>query len=189
MRSKCASPASTGCGGPLRTSPPAAPATVRSTTARFSRCSRARPSRAECPMRGLAAALVFALHAAVASADPAAEALAATIERGDTPALREALATYGRAKSLDDAATLFAAAIEQLPRNRAFRARFDAARRDPFTPPAGREHYLFVFVPGWLYRTNPESGADFARPRRVLAAHGYAVQFAEIDENGTVEAN
>jgi hypothetical protein len=140
-------------------------------------------------MTRLAAALVFSL-AAAAYGDPAVEAQAlAALERGDTPALREALAALGRAKSLDDAAALFADAVERLPRNRAFRARFDAALAGPLAPPAGQARYLFVFVPGWLYRTNTESGADFARPRRVLAAHGYAVQLADIDENGTVEAN
>jgi hypothetical protein len=139
-------------------------------------------------MRRLAAALLLALSTAAASADPEAQALAA-IARGDTPALREALAAVARAKGLDDAAALFVEAIEQLPRNRAFRARFDAALAGPLAPPANQASYLPVFVPGWLYRTNPESGADFARPRRVLSARGYAVRFAEIDENGTVEAN
>lgn len=139
-------------------------------------------------MRRLPAALVLALAAAAASADPQAQA-AAAIERGDTPALREALATVGGAKGLDEAATLFADAVERVPRNRAFRARFEAALAGPLAAPADRDRYLFVFVPGWLYRANPESGADFARPRRVLAARGYAVRLVEIDENGTVEAN
>jgi hypothetical protein len=141
-------------------------------------------------MTRFAAALVLSLVAAASLADPAAEAQAlAAMERGDTPALREALAAFGRAKTLDDAAALFADAVERLPRNRAFRARFDAALAGPLAPPADQARYLFVFVPGWLYLANPESGADFARPRRVLAARGYAVQLAEIDENGTVEAN
>jgi hypothetical protein len=139
-------------------------------------------------MRRLAAALVLALLAAAASADPEAQALAA-IERGDTPALREALADLARAKGLDEAAAVFADTVEQLPRNWAFRGRFEAALAGPLAVPANRDRYLFVFVPGWLYRTNPESGADFARPRRVLAARGYAVRLAEIEENGTVEAN
>jgi hypothetical protein len=141
-------------------------------------------------MRRLAAALLAALVFTAASADPATEAQAvAALERGDTPAFREALLALARASSLDDAAVFFADAVERQPRNRAFRARFDAALRGPLAPPAGQSRYLFVLVPGWLYRTNPESGADLARPRRVLAAHGYAVQLAEIDENGTVEAN
>jgi len=139
-------------------------------------------------MKRLAAALVLALSTAASFADPEARARAA-IGRGDNAGLREALATLGRAKSLDDAAAFFADAVEQLPRNRAFRARFEAARAGPLAPPADQDRVLFVFVPGWLYRTNAESGADFARPRRVLAARGYAVRLAEIDENGTVEAN
>jgi len=139
-------------------------------------------------MRHLAAALALALSSAASSADPEAQARAA-IGRGDNAGLREALATLGRAQSLDDAAAFFADAVEQLPRNRAFRARFDAALAGPLAPPADQGRYLVVFVPGWLHATHPESGADFARPRRVLAARGYAVHFAAIDENGTVEAN
>jgi len=141
-------------------------------------------------MRRLAAVLLAAFHFAAAAADPATEAQAvAALERGDTPAFRAALLSLARASTLDDAAAFFADAVERLPGNRAFRARFDAALAGPLAPPAGQDRYLFVFVPGWLYRTNPDSGADFARPRRVLAARGYAVQLAEIDENGTVEAN
>jgi catechol 2,3-dioxygenase-like lactoylglutathione lyase family enzyme len=136
----------------------------------------------------LAAALVCSLFAVASSADPEGQAMTA-MERGDTPALREALAAVARTGSPDDAALLFAAAVERLPRNRAFRARFDAALSGPLVAQAGQERYLFVFVPGWLYRTNPDSGADFARPRGVLAARGYAVRLAEIDENATVEAN
>jgi hypothetical protein len=137
------------------------------------------------------AAAVLLAHAAAASvqAEPLADAAAAAVERGDTSALREALAALARASTLDDAAAFFADTVERLPRNRAFRARFDAALAGPLAPPAAQSRYLFVLVPGWLYRTNPESGADLARPRRVLAAHSYAVQLAEIDENGTVEAN
>jgi hypothetical protein len=141
-------------------------------------------------MTRLAAVFLFTLHAAAASADPAAESQAlAAIERGDTPAVRDALLALARATTTDDAALFFAGAVERLTRNRAFRARFDAALAGPLAPPAGREQYLFVCVPGWLYRTHPESGADLARPRAVLAARGYAVQLAEIDENATVETN
>jgi hypothetical protein len=139
-------------------------------------------------MTRLAAALVLAAAAAASSADPGTQALAA-VERGDNAGLREALAALGRAKSPDDAVAFFADAIEQVPRNRAFRARFEAALAGRLAPPANQASYLLVFVPGWLYRTHPESGADFARPRRVLTARGYAVRLAEIDENGTVDAN
>jgi triacylglycerol esterase/lipase EstA (alpha/beta hydrolase family) len=141
-------------------------------------------------MRRLAAALLAAFLFTAAVADPATEAQAvAALERGDTAAFRDALLSLARASSLDEAAAFFADAVERLPRNRAFRARFDAALAGPLAPPPGQARYLFVLVPGWLYRTNTESGADLARPHRVLAARGYAVRLAEIDENGTVEAN
>jgi hypothetical protein len=141
-------------------------------------------------MRRLAAALLAALLFTAASADPATKAQAvAALERGDTSAFRDALLALARASTLDDAAAFFTDAVERLPRNRAFRARFDAALAGPLAPPPEQARYLFVLVPGWLYRTNPESGADLARPRKVLAARGYAVRLAEIEENGTVEAN
>jgi hypothetical protein len=115
--------------------------------------------------------------------------LADALQQGDVAALRETLAAIARTSSIDDAAKAFAAAVESVPRNREFRARFDAARAgDPIVPPSGAD-YLFVFVPGWLYRANPGSGADLARPRAVLGALGLATHLAAIDENGTVEAN
>lgn len=48
---------------------------------------------------------------------------------------------------------------------------------------------LFLFVPGWLYRTDTTTGADFARFRTLLAEHGARVALAAVDENGTVEHN
>jgi hypothetical protein len=111
------------------------------------------------------------------------------MQRGDVPALRETLAAIARTSSIDDAAKAFVAAVESLPRNRAFRARFDASHAAGPAAPASGTDYLFVFVPGWLYRANPDSGADLARPRAVLGALGIATHFAAIDENGTVEAN
>jgi hypothetical protein len=131
--------------------------------------------------------LAFALPAAAAGERDAA--LVAALERGDIPALRETLADIARSSSIDAAAKAFAAAVESLPRNREFRARFDAARAGNPAVPAAGAGYLFVFVPGWLYRANPGSGADLARPRAVLGALGLATHFAAIDENGTVEAN
>jgi hypothetical protein len=48
---------------------------------------------------------------------------------------------------------------------------------------------LFLFVPGWLYRTDTTTGADFARFRTLLADHGARMALAVTDENGTVEHN
>ena len=81
---------------------------------------------------------------------------------------RSARRRRARRRLSDDAALLFAA------RPSGCRATARSARGSTPRWPArsrrrrGRRGISFVFVPGWLYRTNPESGADFARPRRVL---------------------
>jgi len=49
--------------------------------------------------------------------------------------------------------------------------------------------YLIVFVPGWFYKSQPENGADFAKPRQVLTDAGVRTALLEIEENGTVEHN
>jgi len=115
--------------------------------------------------------------------------LAEAFRRGDVPATRAALAAIARASSLDAAAGAFAMVVESLPRNRAFRAEFQRALANPGVPLPGADKYLFVFVPGWLYWRQPESGADFARPRQVIGELGVANRLAEIDENGTIEEN
>jgi hypothetical protein len=130
--------------------------------------------------------LAFALLSApAAGADDGA--LAEAVRQGDVPALRETLAAISRASSIDAAATAFASAMESLPRNREFRARFDAARAGGPQLPAAGADYLFVFVPGWLYQSNPDSGADLGRT--VLDGMGLETRLVPLDENGTVEAN
>ncbi len=133
--------------------------------------------------------LAAPLRAAAAQEASPAPLIADALQRGDVARLREQLAAIARTSSIDAAAKAFAAAVESLPRNREFRVRFDAARAGGPQVPAAGAGYLFVFVPGWLYRANPDSGADLARPRAVLGALGLATHFAAIDENGTVEAN
>jgi hypothetical protein len=132
--------------------------------------------------------LVFAFLSVPAAAEGDA-AFAEAVRRGDVPAMRETLATIARSWSIDDATRTFAATMQQVPRNREFRARFDAARAGGAQAPVAGAGYLFVFVPGWLYRTNPDSGADLARPRAVLRGLGFATRLVPLDENGTVEAN
>jgi hypothetical protein len=116
-------------------------------------------------------------------------ALAEAVRRGDVAAMRETLAAIARASSIDASAATFAAVVESLPRNRAFRAAFERALASPGAAIPGADRYLFVFVPGWLYWRQPESGADFARPRRAIGEFGFAHRLAEIDENGTVDEN
>lgn len=49
---------------------------------------------------------------------------------------------------------------------------------------------LIMMVPGYGYVENgQETGADFASPRKLLQDLGYQVDFVEIDQFGSVEAN
>ncbi|MGH8729989.1 MAG: hypothetical protein ACREV9_17915 [Burkholderiales bacterium] len=49
--------------------------------------------------------------------------------------------------------------------------------------------YLVAFAPGWFYRRNPQTGADFAAPRRILERRGVKTRLIETEEAGTVERN
>lgn len=119
------------------------------------------------------------------------EAVRLAIAKEDTPALRDALAALARTTSVDAAADVFVQAIEAVPRNRAFRARFDATRASGLTPlpERSRARWLFVLVPGWLYVTDPETGADLARVQSVLRSLGLATRLVALEENATIEAN
>ena len=131
-----------------------------------------------------------ALHGARATDAPEpALAVARALERGDTAAMREALAAHARATSLDEAAELFARTLDAVPRNRAFRVRYERALADPLWPARASSHELFLLVPGWRYRTDPATGADLARVHRVLEDLGLETRLVPIDENDTVEAN
>ena len=49
--------------------------------------------------------------------------------------------------------------------------------------------YLFLFVPGWFYKSEPWTGADLARPRKAVDRLGFAHRLVEVDELGTIEDN
>ncbi|MGH8533505.1 MAG: hypothetical protein ACREV1_12460, partial [Gammaproteobacteria bacterium] len=49
--------------------------------------------------------------------------------------------------------------------------------------------FLILFVPGWLYKTDRTTGADFARFRALLSDHGAQVALIETGENLSVEEN
>jgi hypothetical protein len=86
----------------------------------------------------------------------------------------------------------FIARMNGLPRNRALRAEVEAIARAPdvWGQRAGPvSEATFLFVPGWLYRADPSTGADLAAQRRALAARGMRVALAAIDENDTVQSN
>jgi hypothetical protein len=55
--------------------------------------------------------------------------------------------------------------------------------------PAAAAQYEVLFVPGYLYKRHPYTGADFAVPRSSLQRVGLARHFVETDEDGAIEAN
>ncbi len=99
--------------------------------------------------------------------------------------------------SLDFAALYLADRITRKPVNRRFWNAFDQARaavRKTFPKgrvrlPAAAADYEVLFVPGYLYQRVPETGTDFAVPRRALERVGVAYYFVETDEDGAIEAN
>ena len=58
-----------------------------------------------------------------------------------------------------------------------------------FNVPPEYLEYLLVFIPGYAYQTRPETGADFARQRRLLGSAGFDTVLVETDELGNVEPN
>lgn len=62
----------------------------------------------------------------------------------------------------------------------------EAGRTAALTVP---QDVLFLFVPGWMYRSDPSSGADFGGIRAALTRHGGRVELAPLLDNGSVEAN
>jgi hypothetical protein len=98
--------------------------------------------------------------------------------------------------STDFAALHLADRIARIPLNRRFRDTFERALAQtrtylPATPPlpAGAERYEILFVPGYLYKRHPQTGADFAIPRAALAHAGIARHFVATGEDSAIETN
>jgi hypothetical protein len=51
------------------------------------------------------------------------------------------------------------------------------------------QSYLVAFVPGYGYKENPATGADFGRQRRIMTRAGFTTVLIETEEIGTVEKN
>jgi hypothetical protein len=111
------------------------------------------------------------------------------------PTDREAMGRVTRRSSTDLATLYFVARLYEIPANRRAQDAFhDALQRlmsQASAPRIPEEYraYLLAFVPGYAYRRDRWTGADFARPRHVMAAHGFSTVLIETDELGTVEEN
>lgn len=99
--------------------------------------------------------------------------------------------------SVDFAALYFADRLARVPRNReffrAFNRAFVYARKassgEGASLPSSVYSYEFLFVPGYLYRRHPMTGADLAAPRATLEQFGFTQHFIQTAEDGAVEAN
>jgi hypothetical protein len=113
------------------------------------------------------------------------------------PSDRDALRLLSERVSTDFATIHFAARVYEGPANRraqeAFHELVEKVRASRLTtallPPAVRESYLIAFVPGYAYKKDRTTGADFARQRELLRDGGVQTLLIETDELGTVEDN
>ncbi len=101
------------------------------------------------------------------------------------------LAAITRTHSADLATALFAERLLREPRNAQLQALFASnfADLDAGRKPAVSPTYRVLLAPGWLYLKNPGSGADFARPRKILADVGIDQALLPTEESGTIEEN
>jgi hypothetical protein len=141
--------------------------------------------------------------------DPNLEALAPDVARHDVlwqrgasvdgsqpelPEQRELL-DLARKTSVDFAALSFARALTADPTSRAVQGAFhrflhegadgvsDLRRR------MGAFPYTVLFAPAWMYRTHPETGADFAGPRRLATRLGIPHRVIDTDEGASIDDN
>jgi hypothetical protein len=101
------------------------------------------------------------------------------------------LAQWTRALSADTAALIFARQLARAEAREPLARQFRDAMARPAALPARLEDAatLFLFVPGWLYRSDTSTGADFAHLRAPLAARGARTELLATAENGAIEAN
>jgi len=113
------------------------------------------------------------------------------------PSDRETLKQLSQQFSTDFATIHFVARLYDTPANRrtqdAFHAylhHFTTPGTTPVVPlPEAYKSYLLVFVPGYAYKKDQTTGADFARQRRVMMQEGFQTLLIETDELGSVEDN
>ena len=99
--------------------------------------------------------------------------------------------------SIDFAALYLADRIARMPLNRRFGDALNGVRtyagkavaEGRVKLPAAATEYEWMFVPGYLYKRYPITGADFAAPRAALQRVGLKCYLLETVEDGAVESN
>jgi hypothetical protein len=122
-----------------------------------------------------------------------------TLFQGQTAAIpsREYLKNLSHETSVDFATLYLGKSILELEANRNFHSAFQNELSKLKTEmdtgerhlPDNSDSYIFLFVPGWVYKSEPGNGADFANPRKILTQQSLENHLIEIDETGTIEEN
>ena len=114
---------------------------------------------------------------------------------GDGTVDRAELRQVARDHSPDLAALLFIERVRESAANRraqeSYLAHLEALRREPRREWLVRQARGFeiLFAPGWFYRSDPETGADFRAQRDLLDRLGIPNALVETGENDSVESN
>lgn len=115
----------------------------------------------------------------------------------ERPLDRDSLREITEEFSTDFAALFFVSRLYENPRNRraqeAFHSYLRSIRNKGFSEISRIAQrftsYLIAFVPGYAYKRDPATGADFALQRRIMDRAGFNTVLIQTDEIGTVEEN
>jgi hypothetical protein len=114
---------------------------------------------------------------------------------GDGVPTHEFLREFSREFSPDTATAFVADRLLREETSRPFRQLYERelanarAGQIPDTPPTTLDKYLFLVVPGFVYQSVKESGADLAGHRQLITRRGIQNYLIPIPETGTIDAN
>ncbi|MBI5638557.1 MAG: hypothetical protein HZA03_11360 [Nitrospinae bacterium] len=113
--------------------------------------------------------------------------------RGDGGFSEEGLERLAVSFSVDYATLIFINGVLSSSANRLanqeFLAILDRIRRGGHSPSGKNQEYKILFVPGFHYKSDRQTGADFSKPMKKLAESGFDVELIETLEDGGVAAN
>lgn len=123
--------------------------------------------------------------------DSAGIELRRMVGSADPERLLPVLAHLTASHSVDYASSILTDLLRSDPVNRRADSLFRALLERPLAEGRAefQDSFVVLFVPGWVYRSNPESGADFARQRALLTEMKIDHHLLQISESGTIEEN
>tara|TARA_B100000315_G_scaffold224382_1_gene229875 strand:- start:4494 stop:5636 length:1143 start_codon:yes stop_codon:yes gene_type:complete len=109
---------------------------------------------------------------------------------------RDTIAHIANSMSPDLATLIFADYLSSLESNARMQANFSEELAEILRPQwsfflddAQSREYVILFAPGWLYLSDPTTGADFLKQREILDRMGIQTGLIETAESGSVEHN